>query len=246
MFFLIKNIQDILNNPLSSIIILGNIILMESILSIDNAAVLATIVVNMKKENRIKALKYGIIGAYIFRSICLLSAAFIVKIWWLKPLGGLYLFIISIKYFIKKSKINFSPKNSSIYNKNLFSSFWISVVYIEIVDLAFSIDNIFAAVAFSKNILLIFIGVFIGILTMRFIAQYFMHFMHKYIFLHKSAFLIMLLLSLRLLFSVYEKLFPTSKITLLLNSFIYEFLFSTITILIFFVPIIFHKILNKK
>jgi len=40
-------------------------------------------------------------------------------------------------------------------------------------DLAFSIDNVFAAVAFTDNLWLIMIGVFIGILAMRFVAQSF-------------------------------------------------------------------------
>jgi predicted tellurium resistance membrane protein TerC len=39
-------------------------------------------VMDLPKEQREKALKYGIIGAYIFRGICLLFAAMLVKVWW--------------------------------------------------------------------------------------------------------------------------------------------------------------------
>lgn len=71
--------------------IIGLLILIESLLSVDNAAVLATMVMDLPKEQRNKALKYGIIGAYVFRGICLILAGFLVTIWWLKPIGGLYL-----------------------------------------------------------------------------------------------------------------------------------------------------------
>jgi YkoY family integral membrane protein len=80
-------------------LIIGNLVLIESLLSVDNAAVLATMVMDLPKEQREKALKYGIIGAYIFRGICLLFAAMLVKVWWLKPLGGLYLLYLCYDYF---------------------------------------------------------------------------------------------------------------------------------------------------
>lgn len=41
--------------------------MMECVLSIDNAAALATLVKHLPPGQREKALKYGIIGAYVFR-----------------------------------------------------------------------------------------------------------------------------------------------------------------------------------
>ena len=84
-------IQQILDNPGPSMIIIANLIIIESLLSVDNAAVLATMVMDLPKEQRRKALRYGIIGAYVFRGICLVLAGWLVTIWWLKPLGGFYL-----------------------------------------------------------------------------------------------------------------------------------------------------------
>jgi predicted tellurium resistance membrane protein TerC len=55
-------------------LIIGNLVLIESLLSVDNAAVLATMVMDLPKEQREKALKYGIIGAYIFRGICFICS----------------------------------------------------------------------------------------------------------------------------------------------------------------------------
>ena len=59
-------VQEILNHPLSTLLIIGNLILIESLLSVDNAAVLATMVMKLPPEDRKRALRFGIIGAYVF------------------------------------------------------------------------------------------------------------------------------------------------------------------------------------
>src|SRR6266436_2073914 len=84
-------LQDIVDHPGASLGIIGNLIIIESLLSVDNAAVLATMVMDLPQKERDKALKYGIWGAYIFRGLAMIFAAFLIKIWWLKPVGGLYL-----------------------------------------------------------------------------------------------------------------------------------------------------------
>ena len=65
-------LQQIADKPIPSLMVVLNLILIESLLSVDNAAVLATMVLDLPKDQRKKALKYGIIGAYVFRGICLL------------------------------------------------------------------------------------------------------------------------------------------------------------------------------
>ncbi len=52
-------IQQIMDNPVPSLVIVGNLIILESLLSVDNAAVLATMVMDLKPQNRKKALRYG-------------------------------------------------------------------------------------------------------------------------------------------------------------------------------------------
>ena len=83
--------QQIVTNPIPSLAIVGNLIIIESLLSVDNAAVLATMVMDLPEKQREKALKWGIWGAYIFRGLALLFASFLIQFWYLKPLGGLYL-----------------------------------------------------------------------------------------------------------------------------------------------------------
>ena len=100
-------IDEILNNPGASLAIIGNLIIIESLLSVDNAAVLATMVMDLPEEERKKALKFGIWGAYFFRGLAMIFASILIKIWWLKPLGGLYLLYL-VRYCLLK--INFYLK----------------------------------------------------------------------------------------------------------------------------------------
>lgn len=148
--------------PITQSSVVGNLILIESLLSIDNAAVLATMVMDLRGKDRDKALKYGIIGAYVYRGLCLLFASYLIQFWWLKPLGGLYLLYLVWDWWKGKqtedTEDDLLDKNSNwLYRLTVGSlgTFWATVAMVEVMDLAFSIDNVFEAVAFSKNLILI-------------------------------------------------------------------------------------------
>ncbi|WP_185852086.1 DUF475 domain-containing protein [Blattabacterium cuenoti] len=230
-----KYITEIIRDPVLSISIIGNLFLIESILSIDNAAILASMTMNMKKKDRKKAIKYGIIGAYFFRGICLLFASILIKIWWLKPLGGIYLIFVGLNhFFFKKNSL------SDDLNEKTQYSFWKVVFIIETMDLAFSIDNIFASVALSENLILIFLGVCIGILSMRLIAQFFVKLMEKFTELKHSAFFVIIILGMKLLF------FSKKNVP---NSFLFFFsekIFSLLIFSIFIFPIFLSWIKKTK
>jgi YkoY family integral membrane protein len=132
-------------------------------------------------------------------------------------------------------------KNSNWFYRNtvgLIGNFWATVVLVEIMDMAFSIDNVFAAVAFSKNIILVCIGVFIGILAMRFIAQWFVKLMEKYPFLETAAFLVIGILGLKLMLSIFEHFYPESAFSHFLSSHTTDMGISILTVSIFFIPIL--------
>ncbi len=244
-------IQQILDNPGPSLAIIGNLIIIESLLSVDNAAVLATMVMDLLEKQREKALKYGIWGAYIFRGLAMIFAAFLIKIWWLKPLGGFYLLYLVYDYWKGKqtetNEDDIIDKNSNwLYKATVGSlgSFWATVCLVELMDMAFSIDNVFAAVAFTPNIILVCIGVFIGILAMRFIAQWFVKLMEKYAFLETAAFMVIAISGIKLILSLVEHFTPTSSLSLFLGSHAADIGISIITVLIFFVPIVTSALFN--
>lgn len=238
-------IQQILDNPGPSLAIIGNLIIIESLLSVDNAAVLATMVMDLPEKQRDKALKYGIWGAYIFRGLAMIFAAFLIQIWWLKPLGGLYLLYLVYDFWKGKQT---EEKDDDILDKNSnwlyratvgsLGNFWATVALVELMDMAFSIDNVFAAVAFTPNIILVCIGVFIGILAMRFIAQWFVKLMGKYSFLETAAFVVIAILGIKLTLSLYEHFYPESSFSTFLGSHAADIGISVLTVTIFFIPIL--------
>ena len=218
-------IQQIFDNPAASLAIVGNLIIIESLLSVDNAAVLATMVMDLPEKQRNKALKYGSWGAYIFRGLAMIFASFLIQIWWLKPLGGLYLLYLVYDFWKGKQtpekEDDILDKNSNwLYRSTVgaLGNFWATVALVELMDMAFSIDNVFAAVAFTDNIILVCFGVFIGILAMRFIAQWFVKLMETYSFLETAAFVVIAILGLKLGLSIFEHYQPESPVSRFLGS----------------------------
>ena len=243
--------QDIISHPGASLAIIGNLIIIESLLSVDNAAVLATMVMDLPKDQRDKALKYGIWGAYFFRGLAMIFASVLITIWWLKPIGGLYLLYLVYDWW--KSKQTQTTEDDTIDKESnwlykltvgSFGTFWATVCLVELMDMAFSIDNVFAAVAFTPNIVLVCIGVFIGILAMRFIAQWFVTLMEKYSFLETAAFVVIAILGIKLVLSLYEHFYPESAISQFLGSHAADITISVLTVAIFFIPIITSLLFN--
>ncbi len=264
--------QEFTSQPGKFLPIIGMLIILESLLSIDNAAVLATMVRDLPKEQRNKALKYGIVGAYVFRGICLILANLLIQVWWLKPIGGIYLIYLAIDFFRKQSNASKeddieevlehldkdlsdlelaempasevkeseeAKKKSWIYNMTigLIGNFWATVLMIEVMDLAFSLDNVFAAVAFTKNIFPIWIGVFIGILAMRYVAQAFVKLMERFPFLETAAFAVIGLLGVKLSLALFTHFMPGTSFTETVESETTDAIVSLLTVLIFVVPI---------
>lgn len=207
----------ITSHPTESFTAIMIIMLLEVLLSVDNAAVLATMVRDLPKDQQGRALKYGIVGAYFFRGVCLIFAALILNIWWLKPFGGLYLVYLTYDYFKSKA----TPENEDdTLNKSenwfykstigLFGQFWATIALVEVMDLAFSIDNVFAAVIINPNVILVVAGVFVSILAMRFVAQWFVKILDKYPFLESIAFVVIGILGIKLGLSLYTHYFQNS------------------------------------
>ena len=250
-----NHIQELMNqiieNPIPSLAIIGNLIIIESLLSVDNAAVLATMVMDLPQDQRNRALRYGIWGAYIFRGLAMIFAAFLIQIWWLKPLGGIYLLYLVYDWWKGKQTETtdddlIDKKSNWLYKATVgtVGSFWATVALVELMDMAFSIDNVFAAVAFTPNIILVCLGVFIGILAMRFIAQWFVKLMEKYTFLETAAFIVIGILGFKLLLSLYEHFYPETVVSKFLSSHAADIGISILTVAIFFVPIITSMLFN--
>ena len=232
----------------ATLLIIFNLFILESLLSVDNAAVLAIMVKDLPPRQKKKALRYGILGAYVFRGLCLSAASWLIKILWLKIIGGAYLLYLVYGHFTAAND-SIEEVSETKYSKIFkfgsrigLSQLWATVFLVEIMDLAFSIDNIFAAVALSNNFILIMVGVGIGILAMRFVAGWFVSLIAKYPSLEKSAFIVIFILGMKLIVSgIADYSTPFYVLKLILSSHVFDMVFSGLMMLIFFTPLIFKR-----
>jgi YkoY family integral membrane protein len=74
------------------------LILLEGVLSIDNALVLGLLAKRLPKHQRQRALTYGLVGAFVFRFLAIAVATFLLEWTVVKLLGGGYLAYIAIKH----------------------------------------------------------------------------------------------------------------------------------------------------
>lgn len=236
---------------IETLIIILNLVILESLLSIDNAAVLAIMVKDLPGNQKAKALKYGLLGAYVFRGLCLLAASWLVKVLWLKIAGGLYLVYLAYGHFSSKvdtveEKIDKKNEDRAIFRfaKKHFGmgTFWATIFLVEMMDLTFSIDNIFAAVALSDKFWIIMVGVAIGILAMRFVATFFVKLIEKYPSLERSAFIVIAILGLKLVLSGVVDYIPSMHtVNAVMSDHKFDLVFSGLIMLVFFFPIVFSK-----
>lgn len=176
---------------------------LEGLLAADNALVLAIMVKHLPKEERKKALFYGLVGAFVLRFASLFMISYLVDIWQVQAIGAAYLLFISIKHLTDKALMKDAPR---IPKKRGGSGFWMTVLKVEIADLAFAVDSILAAVALAvalppsglftigsldgAQFLVIFAGGMIGVIIMRFAANLFVTLLHRRPGLEVAAFVI--------------------------------------------------------
>jgi YkoY family integral membrane protein len=226
------------------LLIIFNLLLLEAMLSIDNVAVLALMVKDLPKGQQPKALRYGIFGAFAMRGLSLFCVSFLIKILWLKLLGGLYLLYLVYGHFTPNKDemeegVDKGGNQWYLGMKRRLGAFWATVILVEIMDMAFSIDNIFAATAMTDKINLILIGVFMGMIAMRFVAQFFCFLLVKFPSLEKSAFIVIGLLGIKLIAVSIVSWFPAYDA---LNGFVkshsFDLSFSAGLLIVFFLPLL--------
>jgi len=198
---------EVLTNPVSWGLI-GTLVILEGLLSADNALVLAVMVKHLPPEKRKKALFYGLLGAYIFRFIAIGIGVFLIKLWWVKILGAGYLAWLSIKYFLDKRKAAGNDDdeaeglNQGGLLIRLFGTFWGTVAAVELMDIAFSVDSVLAAFGVSEEVWVLLIGGMLGVLMMRGVAGVFLTLIDRVPELETTAYILILIIALKMLLAV--------------------------------------------
>ncbi|TFE00349.1 TerC family protein [Jeotgalibacillus salarius] len=181
---------------------------LEGILAADNAVVMAVMVKHLPPEQRKKALFYGLFGAFVFRFASLFLIAILIDVWQVQAIGAAYLLYISISHVFKqvRSKKDESVEADDAEKSAKGSGFWMTVLKVEMADIAFAVDSMLAAVALALTLpavgafeiggmdggqfIIIFLGGLIGLIIMRFAAHWFVKLLGKYPLLETTAFLI--------------------------------------------------------
>lgn len=206
-FFDLHNWATVIESGEDWLIILS-LVVMECMLSVDNAVVLAAQTQSLpSKAEQEKSLFYGLFGAYIFRFIVIGLGVYLIDFWWIKVLGAGYLFYLFIDHFFlrgkKKVEVPTERKKENTLEKRLhISRFWQVVISIELMDIVFSIDSVLASLAVSSNPVIVLIGGMIGILAMRGIAELIMGLMSKIPELNGMAYFLILFISIKLFLSI--------------------------------------------
>jgi YkoY family integral membrane protein len=194
-FFSLEALEKVFSNPASWGVI-GTLIILEGLLSADNALVLAVLVKSLPKDQRKKALFYGVFGAYLFRIIAIGLGVTLINIGWIKIVGGHYLLWIVIQNFIKKN-----DGDDEVQPKKM--GFWRTVLTVELMDIAFSIDSVIAAFGVSNQEWVLFLGGVLGILMMRGVAQLFLTLIEKVPEFETTAFVLIAMIGVKMIVSAF-------------------------------------------
>jgi len=182
----------------ADLLVVATLIVLEGLLSCDNAVVLALLVRDLPEEQRGRALRYGILGAYFFRFVALSLVTVILTLWPLKFLAGAYLVWMGLGHFFRQRDAAGHEKVRVVKRVLGLSAFWSTVVWVELTDIAFSVDSIAAAVAVANKMWILIVGGFLGILAMRFAAQGFVKLLDRFPKLESAAFAAVAFVGLKL------------------------------------------------
>ena len=200
------------------IVIILQLIFLEGILSIDNAAVIGALVSPLPDDKHIEwprslqrfgewlhpmlgnqrmaALRVGLLGAYLGRGLMLFLTSFIIHNSWIKLLGAAYL--IHLAFDNLEDRSIGSGEDDEQMRPIKVQTFWATVLTVETMDLIFSIDNVVAAVSLSDKLWVVMLGVAIGILTMRFAAGVFSYAVRREPILQQAAYVLVLNIGIEL------------------------------------------------
>jgi len=184
---------------LADLITIGLLVFLEGLLSADNALVMAVMILGLPRQDQRKALRYGLVGAFAFRIIATVLATHLIAIAWVKLLGGMYLLYLTWSHFFAggDAENRNAPKPARGWLG--LSPLWATVVKVELVNLAFSIDSILVAVAMSPKLWVILTGGLLGIAAMRIVVGQLLSLVRRYPSLVDAAFIIIAWIGIKLL-----------------------------------------------
>ena len=184
---------------ITDFITIGFLVILEGLLSADNAMVLAVLVLSLPKSEQRKALRYGILGAFGFRALAVVLAVHMIRLAWVKLAGALYLLYLTYKHFLASGDAEARRAIQPARPWLGLSAFWATVVKVELTDIVFAIDSILVAVAMSSKTWVVLSGGILGIIMMRLVIGQLLSLVERYPPLVDGAFVIIAWVGVKLL-----------------------------------------------
>lgn len=184
---------------LSDLVTVGLLVVLEGLLSADNALVVAIMILGLPRPQQTKALRYGLVGAFIFRTIATLLAVYLIRLAWIKLLGALYLLYLTHQHFFRSGDAEQRSKPRPSRAWLGLSALWATILKVELVNIAFSVDSILVAVAMSSKTWVVLSGGLLGIVAMRVVIARLLEIVRRYPAIVDGAFVIIALVGVKLL-----------------------------------------------
>ncbi|WP_428826909.1 TerC family protein [Azonexus sp. IMCC34842] len=154
-------------------IAVGQIILIDIVLSGDNAVVIALACRNLSPEQRRTGIFWGVTGAVSLRVVLTVFAALVMNLPWLKLVGGLLLLWIAVKLML--------PEEEDGHDIKASGNLWGAVKTIIVADFVMSLDNVIGvAGAAHGSLALLFFGLAVSIPLIVWSSQLILHWMERF------------------------------------------------------------------
>jgi len=151
----------------------GQIILIDIVLSGDNAVVIALACRNLSPEQRKTGIFWGVAGAVSLRVLLTVFAALVMNLPWLKLVGGLLLVWIAVKLML--------PEEADGHDIKASGNLWGAVKTIIVADFVMSLDNVIAVAGAAHGSLpLLLFGLAVSIPLIVWSSQLILHWMERW------------------------------------------------------------------
>jgi len=197
----------------TELLTLLTLVLLEAVLSADNALALASLVRHVEPaEQRQRLLNQGLVIAVVLRLIAVATAGLVLHQPVVRLLGGAYLVWLAVAHFEQE----LLPQTLESAPQPLLRHQGLTLVLLlGGTDLAFSLDSVSAAVAVTDQVVLVMLAGVLGVLLLRATAGWMLGWMERFANLQNAGYLTVLAVGLRLLAEVLAPALVPSQALLL-------------------------------
>jgi YkoY family integral membrane protein len=160
---------------------------------------MAVLVMGLPRAQQTRALRYGLVAAFLFRVVSVLLAALLIRAAWVKLAGGAYLLYLAVAHFRRADAGDPERPVPEAKPMGRLSAFWATIVRVELINIAFSVDSILVAVALSPKLSVVVTGGILGIVAMRVVAGELIALIRRYPAIVDGAFVIIAWVGIKLL-----------------------------------------------